>query len=78
MLSIEIDRKDTIIRELLMATNNNQYEIEIEQFSMRCQKYEVEIKTLNETIQMLKENISVIESTKNREVFNSVNQQFNE
>jgi hypothetical protein len=27
---------------------------------------------------MLKENISVIESTKNREVFNSVNNQFNE
>jgi hypothetical protein len=25
MLSIEIDRKDMIIRELLNATNNNQY-----------------------------------------------------
>lgn len=38
----------------------------------------MEVKTLTETISMLKENISVIESAKNREVFNSVSHQFNE
>jgi hypothetical protein len=27
MLAIEIDRKDTIIRELMMAANNSEHEI---------------------------------------------------
>ena len=38
----------------------------------------MEIKTLTETVQMLKENISVIESTKNKEVFHSLSHHFNE
>jgi hypothetical protein len=41
MLSIEIDRKDTIIRELLMATNNSHFEIQIEEMQMQCQKYQI-------------------------------------
>jgi hypothetical protein len=60
MLSIEIDRKDTIIRELLMASNNNHFEIQLEEMQMRCQRYELEIKSLTETVQMLKENLSLI------------------
>ena len=37
----------------------------------------MEIRTLSETVQMLKENITIIESNKNKEVFHSISQ-FNE
>ena len=30
LLSIELDRKDAIIRELLNAAHNNQYEVQME------------------------------------------------
>lgn len=45
---------------------------------MRNQKYLMEIKTLRETVQMLKENILSAQSSKSREVFASINHQFND
>lgn len=77
LISIELDRKDHIIRELLAAANS-QDSSAIEEIGRRCQHYEMEVKTLNETVAMLKENIAAMEATKNKEfVFNSITQ-FNE
>jgi hypothetical protein len=78
MLSIEIDRKDTIIRELLMASSNNHYEIQLEEMQMQCQRYQVEIKSLTETVQMLKENLTLMESAKSKEVIHSLSNHFND
>lgn len=50
MLAIEIDRKDTIIRELMMAASNSEHEIAYEEMRMVNEKYLMEIKTLRETI----------------------------
>ncbi len=78
MLSIEIDRKDTIIRELLMASNNNHYELQLEEMQMQAQRYQLEIKSLSETVQMLKENLSIMESAKSKEVIHSLSNHFND
>lgn len=78
MLSIEIDRKDNIIRELLMASSNNHYEIQLEEMQMQCQRYQLEIKSLTETVQMLKENLTIMESAKSKEVIHSLSSHFNE
>ena len=60
MLSIEIERKDTIIRELIDLAPGEEMRRVIEELKMKCNKYEIEVKTLTETISMLKENISSI------------------
>lgn len=78
MLSIEIDRKDNIIRELLMASSNNHYEIQLEEMQMQCQRYQLEIKSLTETVQMLKENLTIMESAKSKEVIHSLSNHFND
>ena len=46
MLSIEIDRKDTIIRELLELVSGDESRRVIEELNIKCTKYEMEVKTL--------------------------------
>ena len=77
LLSIELDRKDTIIRELLELVEGDDSRRVIEELNIKCSRYELEVKSLRETISMLKENISSIESAKNNQMFTSMSQ-FNE
>lgn len=71
MLSIEIDRKDTIIRELLEQASGEDSRRIIEELTLRCNKYEVEKNNLHEQIHILNDNISSIE-IKNKELLTSV------
>lgn len=43
-----------------MATNNSHYEIQLEEMQMQCQRYQIEIKSLTETVLMLKENLTLM------------------
>jgi hypothetical protein len=75
MLSIEIDRKDSIVRELLELVSNDESRRVIDELNIKCSKYEIEVKSLRETITMLKENISSIESANNNnKMFTSMSQ----
>ena len=71
MLSIEIDRKDNIIRQLLELVAGDDSRRVIEEWSHKCGKYEVQVKTLAETINMLKENISILETKRTNDTYNN-------
>jgi hypothetical protein len=61
-----------------MATNNSHYEIQLEEMQMQCQRDQIEIKSLTETVQMLKDNLTLIESAKSKEVVHSLSNHFND
>jgi hypothetical protein len=71
MLSIELERKDCIIRELLITASNDESHQIVNQLSDKCHHYEREIQTLTQTIAMLKDNIRDIEAIQSREMIHS-------
>lgn len=60
LLSIEIDRKDSIIRELLEIVEGDESRRTIEELNIRITKFESETRELHQINAMLKENISSI------------------